>query len=227
MCLCWTLGKGSLGKRRFWATFGIEAFRLRGRLPSTKERGSIQQCHDDQLSRSLVEQIHRNLKCQHKLVVTDTFCSTSLKTRVFATLPVPYYVFIIWIYYILESSRIQTSDKGDHISQEYVSISNLENSPSTLQSQTRLTSYNMMHESLSHHCHHDSKTHSFPCFPWLPCYNSGSPQVNQPQEKPREILEQIAGLPGLRSIVDNFDISVVAWVKVAVRFGVEPPETMG
>ena len=33
-----------------------------------------------------------------------------------------------------------------------------------------------------------------------------------PQEKPREILEQISGIPGLRSIVDNFDIAVESWL---------------
>ena len=32
------------------------------------------------------------------------------------------------------------------------------------------------------------------------------------QEKPREILEQISGIPGLRSIVDNFDIAVESWL---------------
>lgn len=33
------------------------------------------------------------------------------------------------------------------------------------------------------------------------------------QEKPREILEQISGIPGLRSIVDNFDIAVESWLE--------------
>ena len=35
------------------------------------------------------------------------------------------------------------------------------------------------------------------------------------QEKPKEIVEQIVGIPGLRSIVDNFEILVEPWQKTA------------
>ena len=31
------------------------------------------------------------------------------------------------------------------------------------------------------------------------------------QERPREVVEQIVGIPGLKSILDNFDIAVETW----------------
>ena len=51
-------------------------------------------------------------------------------------------------------------------------------------------------------------------YPFIACWQATQKNnLSGPQEKPREILEQISGIPGLRSIVDNFDIAVESWLE--------------